>query len=213
MTLPFRPLGRMLGLLFAAGALLPAQDLFPRHYFTVGGGAGFPRGQINEYFSNRAGVTANYAYRFHRYFQADLGYDLIFGAAQINETVETQLGIQRIRDRQHFVPFGGRGIMPLARGKVLISGGGGGAYMRYQESITQPSNYYRLACPVCIGRGGWGGYALASAKFSNRFQRYWFGVTSKVIRGSSQGQPFAGLPTAKTKDHWINTFVEVGFGF
>jgi hypothetical protein len=198
---------------WAMGGGLAAQDLYPRHYLSGGLGAGLPRGQINEFFSNKPAVTVNYSYRFHRYFQADLGYDLIFGAAEVRDTVDTVLGVQRIRDRQHFVPFGGRGVMPLARGRVLISGGGGGAYMRYQESIAQPNSNFRLACPVCIGRGGWGGYGLVSAKFSNRWQRYWIGVTSKVIRGRSQGEPFAGLPATRTKDHWINTFVEFGFGF
>jgi hypothetical protein len=208
-----RAFGMLSGFCAAASGTLFAQDLFPRHYLNGGVGAGLPRGQINEFFVNRPGMTVNYSYRFHRYFQADLGYEIIFGAAQIRDPVNTQLGTQLIRDRQHFVTFGGRGVMPLARGRVLISGGGGGAYMRYQESISQPNANFRIACPVCIGRGGFGGYGLISAKFSNRWQRYWIGVTSKVIRGSSEGQPFAGLPTTRTKDHWINTFVEVGFAF
>ena len=207
------PFFRAIALLSLSTGLLCEQDLFPRHYLNAGGGVGMPRGEINQYFASRFCGTVNYNYRFHRYFQADAGYDIVLGAAQINDIVETELGNQRIRDRQHFVTFGGRGIMPLARGRVLISGGGGGAYLRYQESISQPSQYYRLACPACIGRGGFGGYGVISAKFSNRWQRYWFGVTSKVIRGSSQGEPFAGLPTTRTKDHWINTFVEFGFGF
>jgi len=200
-------------LLLALATTATAQDLFPRHYITGGLGSGLPRGEINEYLANRFGTTINYGYRFHRYFQADIGYDLVFGAGQVKDTVDTALGTFRIRDRQHFLPFGGRGIMPLARGRVLISGGGGGAYMRYQESIPQPNVNFRIACPYCIGRGGMGAYALVSAKFSNRWQRYWFGVTSKVIRGRSEGEPFAGLPVTRTKDHWINTFAEVGFAF
>jgi hypothetical protein len=205
---------------FRAGAVLllalspaPAQDLFPRHYLSGGMGTGMPRGEINTFFSNRFGTTVNYGYRFHRYFQADIGYDLVFGAAQIRDTVNTALGTLQIRDRQHFLPFGGRGIMPLWQGRILIGGGGGGVYLRYQESIPQPNPNFRVACPYCIGRGGLGGYALLSAKFSNRWQRYWFGVTTKVIRGGSQGEPFGGLPVTRTKDHWINTFAEAGFAF
>lgn len=204
---------RAIALFALPASLLSAQDLFPKHYINLGGGMALPRGEINEYFSTRPGLTVNYNYRFHRYFQADAGYDIVFGAARINDIVQTQLGNQRIRDRQHFVTFGGRGVAPLARGRVLISGGGGGAYMRYQETISQPSQNFRIACPDCIGRGGFGAYGLISAKFSNRWQRYWFGVTSKVIRGRTEGDAFAGLPTFRTKDHWINTFVEFGFGF
>ena len=200
-------------LLLASAFALPAQDLFPKHYLTGGLGAGFPRGEINSIFDNKIGTTISYGYRFHRYLQADVGYDVVFGSAKINDIVQTQLGPQRIRDRQHFVPMGARGIVPLARGRVLLSGGGGIAYLRYQESISQPNINFRIACPSCLGRGGWGGYGLVSAKFTNRWQRIWFGVTSKVIRGETQGEPFAGLPTTRTKDNWINTFVEVGFGF
>jgi hypothetical protein len=205
---------RTLGALLLGGAfLLPAQDLFPRHYFNGGFGAGFPRGEINQIFDTRFGTTLNYGYRFQRYLQADVGYDLVFGSAKINDIVQTQLGPQRIRDRQHFVTMGGRGIAPLARGRVLFSGGGGLAYMRYQESITQPNVNFRIACPLCVGRGGWGGYGLVNLKFTTRWQRVWFGTTLKVIRGRTEGEPFAGLPPARTKDHWMNMFAEVGFAF
>lgn len=204
---------RALTLLGLTTVPLLSQDLFPRHYINLGGGAGLPRGELRTFFVNKPGMSFSYNYRFHRYLQADLGYDIVFGSAEIRDPVNTQLGTQLIRDRQHFVPFGGRGLIPIARGRVLLSGGGGGTYFRYQESITQPSNYYRIACPACIGRGGWGGYALVSAKFSNRWQRYWFGFTTKVIRGGSAGEPFGGLPATRTRDHWVNTFAEFGFGF
>lgn len=219
-TRKFRPPDRTLGsmrtfgvLWLACSAGLAAQDLFPRNYISGGVGIGMPRGEINQIFDTRAGLTINYGYRFHRYLQADLAYDVVFGSARINDIIQTQLGPQRIRDRQHIIPFGGRGIIPLARGRVLLSGGGGLAYLRYQESISQPNVNFRLTCPACLGRGGWGGYGLVNAKFTNRWQRIWFGVTTKVIRGRTEGEPFAGLPTARTKDHWITTFAEIGFGF
>ncbi len=194
-------------------ALAVAQDLFPKHYVNVGPGLGLPRGEINAFFKTKPALTVNYGYRFQRYFQADAGYDVIFGAADTRDFLNTQLGSLRIRDYQHFVTFGGRGVIPLSKGRVLISGGGGSVFMRYQESVQQPSNFLRFACPQCTARSGWGNYALASVRFSTRWQRVWFGVTTKVIRGRTDGDPFGGLPSTRTKDNWLNTFAEVGFAF
>ena len=204
---------RLLGVALWLMVSLPAQDLFPKHYINFGPGIGLPRGEINAYFRTKPAVTANYGYRFHRYFQADAGYDVVLHAADTRAFLDTQLGSFRIRDYQHFVTFGGRGVVPLARGRVLFSAGGGGALLRYQESVSQPSNYIRFACPQCTARTGWGNYALASLRFSTRWQRVWFGVTTKVIRGRTEGDAFGGLPTARTKDNWFNTFGEVGFAF
>ncbi len=204
---------RLLGVALGLTAVLSAQDLFPKHYLNFGPGIGLPRGEINAYFKTKPAVTANYGYRFHRYFQADAGYDVIFGAADTRAFLETQFGSLRIRDYQHFVTFGGRGVVPLSKGRVLFSAGGGGVLMRYQESVQQPSSYVRFGCPQCTGRTGWGNYALASVRFSTRWQRIWFGVTTKVIRGRTEGDPFGGLPSTRTKDYWLNTFGEVGFAF
>lgn len=204
---------RLLGVAAWLTVSLSAQDLFPKHYINGGFGVALPRGEINQYFKTKPSGTVNYGFRFHRYFQADAGYDIVFRAADVREFLETQFGSLRIRDYQHFVTFGGRGVIPAARGRVLFSAGGGGVFMRYQESVQQPSQFIRFACPPCGARTGWGNYALASIRFSSRWQRVWFGVTTKVIRGRTEGDPFAGLPTSRTKDHWINTFGEVGFAF
>ena len=204
---------RLLGIALWLTVGLRAQDLYPKHYLNGGFGVGLPRGEINQYFRSKPAATINYGFRFHRYFQADAGYDVIFHAADVRALLDTQLGTLRIRDYQHFVNFGGRGVIPVAHGRVLFSGGGGGVFMRYQESVQQPSSYVRFACPSCTARTGWGTYALASVRFSTRWQRIWFGATTKVIRGRTDGDTFGGLPGARTKDHWLNTFAEVGFAF
>lgn len=204
---------RFLAVALSSLALLQGQDLFPKHYLNFGPGIGLPRGEINEFFRTKPALTANYAYRFQRYFQADAGYDVIFGAADVRDFLTTQLGNLRIRDYQHFVTFGGRGVVPLAKGRVLFSAGGGGAFMRYQESVQQPSNFVRFACPQCTARTGWGNYALVNVRYTTRWQRVWFGVTTKVIRGRTEGDPFGGLPVTRTKDNWVNTFAEIGFAF
>jgi hypothetical protein len=196
-------------------AALPAaaQERFPRHNLTISNGAGLPRGEINEYFEPSYLLGFSYGYRFHRYFQADLGFDTTFGAARVERYVESPYGYQRIRDFQHFVPYGGRGILPLASGKVLISGGGGGVWMRYREAIAQPNPYVQLTCPQCLARSGPGYYALGSVKFTNRWQRIWFGATAKIIRGETEGKPFGGLsPFRPTKDNWLFLTFDIGFG-
>ncbi len=204
---------RFLAIALLLPLALGAQDLFPKHYFNVGPGIGLPRGEINAYFKTKPALTVNYGYRFHRYFQADAGYDVVFGAADVKDYLETQIGSLRIRDYQHFVNLGGRGVIPAARGRVLFSAGGGATLMHYQESVQQPNQFIRFACPQCTARTGWGNYALASVRFSTRWQRIWFGVTTKVVRGTTEGDPFGGLPATKTKDHWLNTFGEIGFAF
>lgn len=208
-------------MLLAAAAILPAQlryasadSYYPRHNFTFGAGVGEPRADLKPYFSDRPGISIGYGYRFQRYFQADVGLDVVFGAAEVRDYLETELGPLRIRDRQFFIPFGGRAILPLARGRVLISGGGGGAYMRYAELLHQPSEYYKVDCPVCTARDGWGYYALADLSFFlDRYQHFRVGAVTKVYRGHTQGEPLGGVPPFRTRDEWVNILGQVGFSF
>ncbi|MGH9675233.1 MAG: hypothetical protein ACRD44_18840, partial [Bryobacteraceae bacterium] len=128
-------------------------------------GAGLPKGELQTYFADSFGLGVSYGYRFHRNFQADVGLDTIFHAAEVRDVFSTQLGDLRIRDYQYLVPFGGRAIIPVLDGRLQFHGGGGPAYMRYQERIRQPFGdaYVRLDCVVCRARDGWGWYALAGA--------------------------------------------------
>ena len=160
-------------LLFASCLTLPslAQTRFrepvPRHNFTVGFGAGIPSGDLGPFFDNSPNLTFGYGYRFHRYFQADFGLDTIFGSAGVNDFLETGFGALRIRDRQYFVPFGGRAILPLGRVMLYGGGGGGGAWMTYREQLRQPNPNFRFACPPCTSRSGWGYYAQTGLNVSS----------------------------------------------
>jgi hypothetical protein len=198
----------------AAAVSLAAQNYYPHHNFTFGGGAGLPRGELNGLFRNRPGISIGYGYRFERYFQADVGFETVFGAGGVNTFVDTPIGFSRIRDYQFFVPVGGRAVLPLARGRFLFSGGGGGAYLRYTELLKQPSDYYRVACPQCASRSGWGYYALLGANvFLDHYQHWRLGVSSKVYRGHTSGDALADVPGVRTRDHWINTYLEFGVSF
>ena len=195
-------------------ALLSAQDWHPKHNFTLQLGAALPRGEVNEWLSGSPGVGFNYGYRFHRFFQADGGVDVGFGAADVRDFVETGFGPLRIRDREYFVPFGGRVIAPLLGGRLFVSAGGGGAWMRYAEGLRQISDYYRFDCPSCTSRSGWGYYVLGNVSyFLNEGQNFRVGVTNKIYRGHTEGEPVGPLPGRRTKDDWLKLYGELGFSF
>src|SRR5574341_604863 len=200
-----------LQLLLAAAIPLAAQSWYPRHNFTVGGGAGLPRADLNGFFDDSPSLSVAYGYRFHPNFQADIGLDTLFGAAGIRDFLPTELGYFRIKDYQFLLPFGGRAILPLAGGRVLFSGGGGGAYMRYSERIRQPSYYFYIECPVCRSRDGWGYYALLNTRFALDQRRlFWLGATTKVYRGHTEGDSFGTVPRIRTRDHWVSLLGEFG---
>lgn len=205
---------RLIWFAFFAGLPVLAQGYYPRHNLNLGLGAGMPGADLRVPFSDSVGMGVNYGYRFHRYFQAEIGFDTLFGAARIRDFLPTEFGDRRIRDYQILLPFGGRAILPLAGGRLLVSGGGGGAYMRYQERISQPSEYVRLDCPVCTARHGVGYYALLGASVSaDRGQRFWIGVTTRVYRGHTDGDPLGPVPGVRTRDHWVTAFGEFGVSF
>ncbi len=200
-------------LIFAVAIPLMAQS-YPKHNFTFGAGAGLPRADLTPFFADRPGIGVGYGYRFHRFFQADAGLDVVFGAAQVRDFLPTQFGSLRIQDYQYLVPLGGRVVLPVAGGRLLFSAGGGGTYMRYSERLRQPSDYYRFECPVCNSRSGWGYYGLVGTRVAlDYYKRFWFGVTSKVYRGHTEGDPLGEVPGLRTRDQWINVFAEFGVSF
>jgi len=195
-------------------APLGAQEPFPHHNFTFGAGAARPRGDIGVYLGDSPAIEVGYGYRFHRYFQADVGLDIAFGAAGVHDYLDTGIGSLRIKDREYFPTVGGRAILPLARGRVLVSGGGGGAWLKYAERVSQPSDYYRFECPVCTARDGWGYYALGNLSgFLNRDRNFRIGVTAKTIRGNTDGEQIGPVPGLRTKDRWFKIYGEIGFSF
>jgi hypothetical protein len=194
--------------------LLSAQDWYPKHNFTLNAGVALPRGEVNEWFSESPGVGFNYGYRFHRFFQADAGLDVGFGAADVEDYIETGFGYLRIRDREYFVPMGGRVIAPLLGGRLFFSAGGGAAWMRYAEGLKQISDYYRFDCPPCTSRSGWGYYVLGNVSyFLNSGHNFRVGLTNKIYRGHTEGEPVGPLPSRRTKDDWLKLYGELGFSF
>jgi hypothetical protein len=201
-------------LVLAAAAALNAQDWYPKNNFTIGGGFARPRGDVGVFLSDAPGVNISYGRRFHRNFQADFGFDTAFGAANVNDYLETGLGYRRIRDYQYFVPFGGRAILPLAGDRFQIAGGMGGVFMRYAERISQPSDFYRIDCPVCSSRSGWGYYGLVNVGgFVDQRRIFRVGVTAKMYRGNTDGEPLGNIPPLRTTDRWLMIGGEFGISF
>ena len=209
------PLVRLVPLLFAVLCPLGAQEFYyPRHNFTFGAGIARPRGNLYGLLDDAPLISIAYGYRFMRYFQADVGLDMAFGAAGVKDFLPTQIGYYRISDREYFLPFGGRAIAPLLSGRLLISGGAGGAWLKYHERTSQPSQYIHIDCPGCTSRSGWGWYSLANVSyFLNSGKNFRVGATARMIRGHTDGGPLGLLPPYQTNDNWLNMWAEVGFSF
>jgi hypothetical protein len=203
--------------MFALAAVgLHGQDYYTRHNFTFGVGAAQPRGELRSLFADSPVVNVGYGYRFYRYFQADIGLDTAFGAAGVRDFLSTAFGDLRIRDYQFMLPMGGRVVVPFAGERFQFHAGGGGAYLRYTERIRQPFQYsgYRIDCAVCSSRDGWGYYALLGANVAlDRYRHFRLGVSSKVYRGHTDGDPLGAVPPLRTRDHWVNIVGEFGFSF
>lgn len=194
-------------------SVLPAQDYFGKYNFTLGAGAAIPQDDLNQAFTTAPVVNFNFGYRPVRNFQADIGFDTVFGAADIRTFTRTDIGTLEINDRQYFLPLGGRVVLPFGEsGKHEFYAGGGGAYLRYSEVIRQPSDFFRIPCTVCSRRSGWGGYGLVGFRSAlNRGRNLWVGVTTKVYRGRTDGEQLGGVPPTRTQDRW--TFVQGEFSF
>ncbi|MBI1896980.1 MAG: hypothetical protein HYZ57_07950 [Acidobacteria bacterium] len=204
---------------FFAVALLAAPALaadFHRHNFWVDLGGARPGGDLKPVFSDSFVLGFGYGYRLHEYFQAEAGLDTVFGAAGVREFLPSFVGDLRIRDYQWLLPMGGRVIVPLGSERVLFSAGGGGVYMRYGERLRQPFQYstIRFECPVCLSRDGWGYYGLVGANVAlDRAAHFRVGVTSRVYRGKTDGEPLGALPAVRTRDRWVNVAGEFAVSF
>jgi hypothetical protein len=202
----------------SVASVVPAfgQGYYNRHNLTVSAGVGRPRGELRNLFADSFNANIEYGYRFHRNFQLDAGFDTTFGAAGVVDWVPTYFGDLRIRDYQHFIPFGGRVVLPLAEERVHIYGGLGGAYMRYTERVRQPFNNsgFQIPCAVCSARDGFGYYSTVGANAALDSGRHFrVGVGAKVYRGHTSGDPLGAVPPRETTDRWVNIYGTFSFTF
>ena len=215
--------------LMLAIAPMWAQSSYRKHNFAIGGGVAVPGGELDPYLGTAPAFRFGYGYRFMRFFQADFGLDVGFGSADVKDFYDSEFGELRIRDYQYMLPLGGRVVIPIADEKVQLYAGGGAAWLKYAEVVRQPfaNSGYRIDCPVCRERSGWGTYGLAGVSVAlDRAKMFRLGVTTKVYRattdgdsfrilefGSRSGHSFGTLPAIRTKDRWINVAGEFTISF
>jgi len=208
---------RPLLLLLLAGCLgLPVSaQRYARNHFTAGLGAALPGNDLKPYYQTAFSWDINYGFRFLRFLQADAGYDGSYKAANVEDYYNSaQFGSIRIRDFQTFIPLGGRVIAPLANGRFELFAGGGWAYIKYSEALQQPSQFYRVDCPVCNERTGYGYYTMFGGNFAlDRAGAFRVGALTRVYQGHTEGLPVGSLITYRSNDRWVNTYLTFTLSF
>ena len=201
------------GLLISTMAVAQDTD-FHRHNIVVGVGAAVPAGSDTSYLGTAPLISLGYGYRFSRYFRADAGFQLAFGAANNQNAVQTDVGAVQGGDHEFMIPLGGRVILPLPWKRIETSVGGGAVYLHYSETVPSNGSGYSVNCYTCTSRGGWGGYGLANASyFLDSNHVFHVGTTFQFISASTNGQAVGNVPANKTTDHWANIYFEFGMSF
>jgi hypothetical protein len=209
---------RHLLLLFCCGILLSSIAFgqtsdFHRHNVTAGVGPAIPTGGDTSYLSPAPFVSVGYGYRFSRFLQADVGFQATFGAANNPFTEVTDLGNIKGGDREYFIPFGGRVIIPTPFNRIEVSAGGGGVHLHYSETVPS-SYYYQNNCYSCASRGGWGAYGLANISyFLDDNHTFHVGTTGEFVSAKLNGESVGATPANSSTDHWMNISFEFGIGF
>ncbi len=201
------------GCLFVCSVTFAQSTDFHRNNVVAGIGPAIPIGSAANYLGAAPMVKIGYGYRFNRYFQADAGLQLAFGAANNQNAVVTDVGPIQGGDHEFMIPLGGRVIVPVPFKRIEVSVGGGAMYLHYSE--TAPSNgYYSPSCYSCTSRGGWGGYGLGNVSyFLDENKNFRVGTTVQLVSASTNGQAVGNIPANKTTDHWINVAFEFGISF
>jgi hypothetical protein len=119
---------------------------FHRNHVAVGIGPAIPTGNTGNYLGTAPMVNLRYGYRFNRLLQGDAGFAFLWGAANNQNAVITDLGQVQGGDHEFMLPLGGRIILPLPFKPIEASVGGGGIYLHYSE--TAPSNPYYQSTAV-----------------------------------------------------------------
>jgi hypothetical protein len=180
-----------------------------KHSFALGGGSGIPGGDLSRLMSSSALVRLGYGYRLRIHLQLDLGLDAVMRAAGISISQQSLVGEIRVRDDEIMVPFGGRAILPVLKDRLEVFAGGGGAYLRYEETAEIPGvdAYNSFPCPSCTSRDGWGYYATAGINVALhrwRSASVGVGVETRYFKGNTSGKLLGAGASFGTSDSWFN---------
>ena len=203
----------MTGIALRVTAFGFAQEEVHHHNFLIGGGAAIPAASTSDLLSAAPLFKVGYGYRFNRWFQADAGLQIAFGAANNQNAEVSDIGPVQGGDHEFMIPLGGRFIVPNPFKKIEVSAGGGAAYLHYSETIPGAGEI-GIGCYSCTSRGGWGGYGLANARyFLDDNRNFSLGTTLQYIAASTNGQAVGNVPSFRTTDHWVNLSFEFGLSF
>ncbi len=203
----------VVGLVFAGAVSGFAQDEIHHSNISVGLGPAIPVGNTTNYLSAAPLFRAAYGYRFNKWFQADAGLQIAFGAANNQNAEVSDIGALQGGDHEFMIPLGGRIYIPTRFSRVDLSAGGGAAYLHYSETIPG-AGQIGVYCYSCTSRAGWGGYGLASARyFLDDNHIFSLGTTFQYIAASTNGQAVGNIPPVRTTDHWTNVIFEFGLSF
>jgi hypothetical protein len=186
-----------------------AQDSEESHNdvsFSVG--AAVPRGADRAYLNNAPVISLLYGYRLNRFFQAEGGLQMAFGAANNQNVEQSELGTVMGGDHEFMIPFSGRFYVPLHLQQWQVSAGGGLAYLHYSETGSSQAAY----CFTCTSRGGWGWQGFTTVRYSLSDNIY-IGPTIQYVTATLNGDAVGDVPAAKTTDHWANVMFGIGFRF
>jgi len=195
-------------------AMVFAQNEFHHNNVDIGFGGATPVGSDTSYLNTAPLISFGYGYRFNRFFQADAGLQIAFGAVN-NQNVElTDFGAVQGGDHEYMIPLGGRIYIPQPFRRLEFSVGGGAAYLHYSETVSSGGGYYTPTCYTCTSRGGWGGYGMGNVSyFLDRNRTFRVGTTVQFISGATNGQAVGSVPGNRTTDHWFNVFMGFGVSF
>jgi hypothetical protein len=175
---------------------------------SVSVGAAVPRGADRAYLNNAPMISLMYGYRFNRFFQAESGLQMAFGAANNQNVEESEFGSVVGGDHEFMIPFSGRFYVPLPFQRWKVSAGGGLAYLHYSETATSGASL----CYTCTSRGGWGLQGFTTVRYYVG-DNFFVGPTVQYISGTLNGDAVGNVPAIQTKDRWMNVLFGFGLRF
>lgn len=167
-------------------------------------GAAVPTG--NGFLKTAPMISFQYGRRLNRFFQAEGGLQMAFGAANNQNAEASDFGTVLGGDHEFMLPLSGRFFIPLPLQRWQLSAGGGPAYLHYAETASNAS------CFTCTSRGGWGLQGIMSVRYLYSDNLY-FGTTLQYVSATLNGDAVGNVPAIKTSDHWSNVLFGVGFRF
>lgn len=197
----------------SAPAFAQGSEDFHKNNIMAGIGPAIPMGNSSSYLTTAPMLVVGYGYRFNKWFQADAGFQIAWGAANNQNGEVSDFGTVQGGDHEYMIPLGGRVYVPTRFDRIQASLGAGTAYLHYSETVSS-NGYYQNNCYSCTSRGGWGGYGLADVSYfldSNRNFRV--GTELQYIVARTNGQPVGQIPGLQTTDHWLNVMFLFGLSF